>query len=729
MHIRPEESDAFLHYIKLNSALWAIEDAALGSPSGAGIVIVDLLSHDLHQSIRSLFIGKILQRHFRCVIVGLVGNLLFSRDLEFEYSKDEAMRLGRSYGINEFLDFEEARPVGSRVDGFLSADDTETAVAELRAAEDDALTDVVLGWRSPTGNKIGEHIYETTLRITRNPFLIDVRGKLEEVTREAHRLHNVIVDFGKRRRIEAFVSGHVSYTQWGMTADLVLRSGGRCIWFDCTGNFSAYLLDRPPAETENLSGMVRKIDSDLFEREFNDRQRLDPRFVRKVEALFSSDYFLRPFWWEPTKSPPVALVPALRKTALAKLGWTSRQQPVICIFIHCLSDLPRDDEQIYLDYYVWVVETLQIAARNTSRLWIFKTHPANRGTYDVTNATERLKAEFAHFPHIFFVEDELEKVEVFALTDLAVTVRGSIAYEMSTFGKPALLAGRSVLSDLGFCHVARSEAEYERLLTTDPTELALTPEMRERAIFYLMYDKVACRIESKFLPYWTYRLSGDSNIWYALCERILYNISDMDPVIPALEGLLQGKTARTINPGYRELPPAPVGVALPTAAEDAPLAAGAVLDFGLDRNGVPRLLTQATRIDQQGSWFAAGQDAFVGLVLGEPGSESRMPASLLFRVSNAEVDDSLMISANGVPLRQIPIRVDGTSVDFDALGLVAPLDGNALALRFWVADAAGARRAFRLDAITLVAAPDTSVVKPAGVGLMGRLLRRWEPRA
>ena len=60
---------------------------------------------------------------------------------------------------------------------------------------------------------------------------------------------------------------------------------------------------------------------------------------------------------------------------------------------------------------------------------------------------------------LFEVEDELEKIEISAICDLAVTVRGSIAYEMAMFGKPVLLAGRSVSSDLGFTHVAHSVAE------------------------------------------------------------------------------------------------------------------------------------------------------------------------------------------------------------------------------------------------------------------------------
>ena len=67
------------------------------------------------------------------------------------------------------------------------------------------------------------------------------------------------------------------------------------------------------------------------------------QIVAKVEHLFSSNYFARPFWFEPAKKPPAALTQTLRKTAMRQLGWPEDPRPVICIFFHCFSDLPRDD--------------------------------------------------------------------------------------------------------------------------------------------------------------------------------------------------------------------------------------------------------------------------------------------------------------------------------------------------------------------------------------------------
>jgi hypothetical protein len=727
MLIRPEERDGYLNFIALNTSLWRIEDGVLDAMPADRIVIVDLLSHDLHQAIRALYVGKILQRVLGCRPVGVVGNLLFSQDLAFGYDKAEAFRLARSYGITEFIDLEEAGPNDiSDATRYFTPDATAQVIGSIAACPDEELADLVLGWRTPAGCRIGEYVYETVPRITRDPFLSNTRERLADVVREAHRIHNIVVERCQNSRVEAFTAGHISYTQWGMVADLVIRAGGKAIWFDCTGNFSAYRLDRPPHGKETLSSLVRQIDRDLFERAFRGRARLDPRFVAKVQGLFSSDYFLRPFWWEPTRPPPKPLLPLLRRIALAKLGWPDARCPVVCIFLHCLSDLPRDDEQIHLDYYDWLVETLRIAATDTSRKWIFKTHPANRGGYDKTNATERLKAEYQQHKHIFFLDDELEKVEVFAVCDLTVTIRGSIAYEMSVYGKPVLLAGRSPYSDLGFCHVAHSADEYRALLASDPESLALTPDMHERASFYLIYDKIASRIESTFMPYWTYRLTGDNNIWNALSERILYNISDLDPVMPALEALLNGGAARTGNPRYRDLLRTQQAAEAPEPGRAASEARepGDVLTFAREGSGLRDLLSRPVAVDAEGSWYGPNQEACIGLVL--RGSE-RAPAGarlgLRMQFFCGPVDSDLYISVNGGELQYLSLPGGGLRTEVVDLGINATGD-DAIVVRAWLVSPGAGKIDFRLDAVTFDTLGRLRPAKPGVLGFATRLFER-----
>lgn len=702
MLIRPEEREGYLRFVDLNTSLWRIEDGVWGDQASDRIVLVDLLSHDLHQVIRALYVGKILQRSLRCRAVGLVGNLLFSRDLAFGYDKAEAMRLARSYGVTEFIDLEEAGP-SDITDGkrYFTLANTAQAIAAVRECADDGLPDLILSWRTPAGCRVGEYIYETVPRITLIPFLTETRARLEDVTREAHRIHNIIVAACAERKIEAFTTGHISYAQWGMVADLIIRNGGKTIWFDCTGNFSAFLLTRAPEGTETLSSLVRKIDRDLFENAFRERGRLSKRFVSKVKGLFSSDYFLRPFWWNATKPPPKGLLPVLRRIALAKLGWPDAQCPVVCMFVHCLSDLPRDDEQIYLDYYVWFVETLKIAVRDTSRKWIFKTHPANKGGYDKTNATERLKEEYKEHSHIFFLDDELEKVEVFAVCDLAITVRGSITYEMSVYGKPVVLAGRSIFSDLGFAHVAHNTEEYVRLLGADIQSLALTDEMRARADFYLIYDKIASRIESTFMPYWTYTLTGDANIWDALTERVLHNISDLDSVVPAVQAMVEGGAARTQNPRYQALLTQGDRAQNREEADARPqtVALGEPITFARERDGLLLLLAQPIKTDEDGSWFGRGREAYAGLMF-DPGALGGGPLALQLTVFWAPADCTVKIEVNGRPLP--PVKLPQGGVHVIPVDITDDLtDGGAIVFRACVLTPAGEDVHFRLDRLSV----------------------------
>ncbi|WP_445492858.1 hypothetical protein [Rhodopseudomonas sp. RCAM05734] len=706
-----EERDAFLNFIKLNTALWSIEDSVLPAIDTKRIVLVDLLSHDLQiYATRAILIAKMLQKQHGFKLVGLIGNLVFSRDLEFNYQKEDAIRLAESFGITEFFDLEDPASIFAHgLSGQFTEDDTSAAVRAIHDSADEDLADAVLRQRTADGCRIGEYIFETAIRVARNPFLTDVRPQLEAITREAHHIHNIVRAACKSQQVEAFISGHLSYTQWGMTADIILRGGGKAIWFDTTGNFSAYLLTRPPAGEETLDSQIRQIDKVLFESEFQNRGDLDPQFAAKVRLLFSSDYFLRPFWFEPAKSPPAALAPVLRKIALQKLGWPNDPRPVVCVFFHCLSDLPRDDEQIYLDYYVWIVETLKIAVRDTSKNWIFKTHPSNRGVYDVTNATERLKEEHQGHQNIFFLENELQKMELYSVCDLAVTVRGSISYEMSVFGKPSLLAGRSVLSDLGFCHVANTAEEYEELLTKKFATLTLSKEMQERANFFLIYDKIICRLESTFMPYWTYQITGNNSIWNALSERILYNVSDLDPVASAILAMFNGGPPRTINTAYRQLMDTKASRRAPTAdlaAQDpfsvARIDTGETVSFGLEGRGALALLSKPARLDKYGSRFAAGQSASIGFVLSQAAGQTNLAGLALgLHLFTAYATGQVYVSVNGERCATIPLRGSGSRVEIIEIGTVLTANPGACIIDVFVMLPSGAMVPFRVDAMQI----------------------------
>jgi hypothetical protein len=723
-----KEHDAFLNFIKLNAALWATEDALLPRSTGAPTIFVDLLSHDLQiYGTRALYIAKLLQKRYGCRPVGIIGNLIFSRDLGFSYSKADAVKLARSFGLRDFIDLEDND--GTFVgEGYYDRTDTEQTIQAIRGCRDEDLSALLLDLRTPEGCRVGEYIYETVIRITRDPFVTNTRDKVEEVIRETFRVHNLIRDFCRDTPVETFVTGHLSYTQWGMIADLVLRHGGKALWFDCEGHFSAYLLDRPPVGSETLDGLVRKIEAKLFEREFQQRHAIDQHFVEKIRLLFTGNYFVRPFWFEPAKKPPAELTADLRRMALRTLGWLDDSRPVICVFFHCFSDLPRDDEQVYLDYYVWVVETLKIAVKDTSKNWIFKAHPWNRGVYDVTNTTDRLKEEYKDHQHIYFLEDELQKMEVFAVCDLAVTVRGSIAYEMSVFGRPALAAGRSVRSDLGFCHVANNAQEYEDLLTRRFQTLTLTNDMQERANFYLIYDKVICRVESTFLPFWTYQLTGGSEIWDAMTDRILYNISDLDPAAEAIYAMYDGDVRRTINPRVGDLTKrrrsadiAPPSVASRGAGASV-IQIGQSVSFGFEGTAASILLAKPSRTDQDGSWFNAGQEAFVGFVLRSTEPVAGAKIGLELQISSLARGRFLNVAINGLAPLIVPLRDEEAHIERVDTNLRVTSREHPVVMRIWLTATGLGKIEFRLDSIKFDTLRPPS---PSRTGPMGRLLARF----
>lgn len=701
-----EERDDFLKFIKLNTTLWSIEDTTQIAES-TKIVLVDLLHSDHIYTARAILIAKVLQKKFGYRLVGLTGKLVLLHALEVDYRKDDVIRLARSFGITEFIDLEESQSQDVAADdGQLSPADIKITIDALRACPDEQLPDQVLALRTKENCRIGEYIYEGTIRTSRSPILANARSHLEAIAHEAYQVRDIIRKVCRERCVETFVTGHLSYTPWGVISDLVLRHGSKVIWFDLPGNFSAFVLTRPPSDNQTLRSMLRPINKEIFEREFTSKKWPSPGFFKKIERLYADD-FMRPEWAVKMKSLPSEFVASLRKVALQKLGWADDRRPVVCVFCHCFSDEPRSDEQIYIDYYEWIVETLKIAASDKSKLWLFKSHPLNRKVYDVTDTAERLRNTYKNHNNIFFLEEELHRTEVFAVCDLAVTVRGSIAHEMSIFGRPVLLAGRSINSDLGFCYVANNEEEYRSLLTTRFHSLKFTPEMRQRAKFYLIYDKIICRVESTMIPYWTRQRLGRDSHWTVLSERILHNISDLDPATEAILRMYEEGPPRITNPRYCEI----VQTAPPAADTDdhdemfrstaVRIQAGQALSFALAGNGSAALLSNPERLDGYGSWFPSNVSACIGFLLEEQPREQLHLALQIFVGRTASV---LSISINGKT--QTICCGSGTKIHLISLDQNALPSEGPFVVDISAKDPRGRSVSFRLDELQVSPLPE-----------------------
>jgi hypothetical protein len=147
-----------------------------------------------------------------------------------------------------------------------------------------------------------------------------------------------------------------------------------------------------------------------------------------------------------------------------------RSRKTVVVFSHVLWDANMFfGEDLFEDQETWLVETVRAACANDAVNWIVKLHPANRyksGAADLNDAVAIREALGELPPHVrlLWPETDINTYSLFAVTDVGVTIRGTIGMELPVFGIPVLTAGTGRYSGLGFTIDSKTADEYRARL-------------------------------------------------------------------------------------------------------------------------------------------------------------------------------------------------------------------------------------------------------------------------
>jgi hypothetical protein len=161
------------------------------------------------------------------------------------------------------------------------------------------------------------------------------------------------------------------------------------------------------------------------------------------------------------------------------LGLDPRRRTAV-IFSHVLWDANMFyGHDLFPDQEEWFVESVRAACANDRVNWVVKLHPANvwkRKRDGVTGELDELVAireRVGPLPdHVCVLEpdSDISARSVFDVTDVGVTIRGSVGFELPCFGVPVVTAGTGFYSGRGFTIDSATADEYlERLRTIDET--------------------------------------------------------------------------------------------------------------------------------------------------------------------------------------------------------------------------------------------------------------------
>jgi len=174
-----------------------------------------------------------------------------------------------------------------------------------------------------------------------------------------------------------------------------------------------------------------------------------------------------------------------RAEVVGQLGLDPSKRTAV-IFSHVLWDATFFyGTSLFQDYETWLIETVKAACGNAHLNWVIKLHPdlVWKLKYEKYSGELRdaiaIRSEIGVLPeHVKIVspDTDISTFSFFQVTDVCVTVRGTVGIEMACHGIPVLTAGTGRYSGLGFTLDSDTREEYMRRLAEAHTIPRLSDE-------------------------------------------------------------------------------------------------------------------------------------------------------------------------------------------------------------------------------------------------------------
>ncbi|MDQ2849697.1 MAG: hypothetical protein M3Y49_03000 [Actinomycetota bacterium] len=494
----------FAPVLRSADSFWRVRLSGL--PARGEHILVELLTQDLRVSLRSLSLASSLSINTGARVIAVVGSEpQWEKRVWTGYDAAMLRDMARSWGAVDVVDLRVALP----------------------AVRDGATHLVVDGQKLPIAAELGidpahfaSILDATGARIRGVPAMTDqLRG---DDAHTALRQHSEISTRIWEALVEhtspiAFVTSHVDYAQWAPASVAAGRVGVPTLHVQSTGGMKAYRgIDPASAQQSYRQALTLSLGTFFEEQLWPHRAALGP--AAELVTWRSRRNLGTPSWWRSdSEDDEIAYVSAAERLVVRE--WAARRiglpadRPVVAVFNHAVSDALGGNHENFDSLADWFERTAEYAARHPEVSWLLLDHP-KQYLYDTTGSFERVAERFGHHRHLRFTQSKmLSKNQLWSLTDLVVTVRGSVSNEYPAYGTPAIQAGWSEWSHCGFTMRADDQPSYWRLLDTSLAALVsgaelITDEQVQRARLWMWFYRSGSDVDSGLVPHWRQGIAG-----------------------------------------------------------------------------------------------------------------------------------------------------------------------------------------------------------------------------
>ncbi len=522
----------FTPFCETASAFWKVNVL----PEGERIILVEAMSQDLRVTLRNLTVANALRRIEPARLIVYSGADEDWNQIVWTYfNLDEIRQMAVAYGAEAVFDAHEL--VDQRVAG---------------KAEELVVAGVDLGGDLPESGipskAFDDIVYATACRMARVARLDggpEHEAKKAQVEARSHEFARIYEALITQNDVVALVSSHVDYNNFGLAVESAIRNDVPVLFPQSTGGLKAYALF-PEQVRKGMpirAGLTDEI-GEFFETHVWANRKLLER-SRELTMWRAKATLGRPAWWRGGGSYSSVDLRDTDDRSVVRTYASLRievdpAKPVISVFAHAVSDALGTNVEAFSDLGDWFESTAEYAAEHDEANWLFLDHP-HQPLYDASDFFKRCAARFEEHEHMRFMRSmDLSKNFLTALTDLVLTVRGSVSNEYPALGIPALLAGWSEWSKCGFTEVAETPEEYFEKLQDHidgliAGKVLITPEQVERARLWAWFYRSGSDVPSGLVQQW--KVGEGDELFNLLTINMLQSEVDAEPAFTAVRRL------------------------------------------------------------------------------------------------------------------------------------------------------------------------------------------------
>lgn len=464
-------------------------------PQANRVVLVDLTVDGLNSGLTQCLFGKYLGWHLNAVPCGLT--------FDVQAIPPASRALYEGFGYGQFFTLS---PIVRRL---MEADPSLAAMGPKLVAgwptEGAALRQAVLDLRFE-GLPVGDLIYDTHLRHTGKPTIERLDNRLVAHIAEAFIYYKAAQTILATGTIQAVATLHMVYYHLGILSRLAIAMGIPVIQSLSVNpfrikRFTSFLQARDavgqfdPREFDHV--LTRERETALgFARDY-----LERRFSGKAELGFK-DGFEGAYGSNRRRYA--------KEDLCRSLNWDP-EKPIVVLMAHVFHESPHAvGGNLYADYYDWLAETLEVAARTPQVNWLLKKHPQQKYFDEILKHSpdlvpddetmRRLLAPVAGAAHVALCPPDLHTASLIASSHAIVTQHGRAGYEFAACGVPVVTTARAAYGGLGFTVEPKNRGDYVALLETIDRLAPLDQEQRDRALCYIYLFFEKSRVRTTLLP-------------------------------------------------------------------------------------------------------------------------------------------------------------------------------------------------------------------------------------